>query len=207
MVVAHTLSRKRTSEFAPASLPARHCCLITYSTLPWEFRPASTRCSQRFRGCTDTALPFCLLVLVVLTFVNLRGVRESGMTFAFPVIGFVACVGSVIAVGLIRAWLSGGDPQPAQPPPPVPNATETMSAWILLRSFASGCTAMTGVDAVSNGVPLFRKPEVPRAQWTLTIIVAVLGAFLLAISYLSPPTRFTRWTSSSPVTKRSFRNL
>jgi|SRR5437868_333739 len=57
-VVAHTLSRKRTSEFAPASLPARHCCLITYSTLPWEFRPASTRCFQRFRGCTDTGCRF-----------------------------------------------------------------------------------------------------------------------------------------------------
>ena len=158
-------------------------------------------------GLHEYRLPFCLLVLVVLTFVNLRGVRESGMTFAFPVIGFVACVGSVIAVGLIRAWLSGGDPQPAQPPPPVPNGTETMSAWILLRSFASGCTAMTGVEAVSNGVPLFRKPEVPRAQWTLTIIVAVLGAFLLAISYLSPAYKIHAMDEQQPGYQTIFSQL
>jgi amino acid transporter len=131
-------------------------------------------------------LPFCLLVLVTLTFVNLRGVRESGMIFAFPVIAFVACVGCVIVISVIRSSLSGGQPQPVEPPPPVPLATEAVNVWILLRAFASGCTAMTGVEAVSNGVPLFRKPAVPNAQWTLTIIVVILGAFLLAISYLCP---------------------
>jgi amino acid transporter len=137
-------------------------------------------------GLQHNRLPFCLLVLIVLTFVNLRGVKESGMTFAFPVIGFVACVGTAMVIALIRTVMSGGHPQPIQPPPPAPGPTEAVSAWILLRSFASGCTAMTGVEAVSNGIPLFKKPEVPRAQRTLTIIVAVLAAFLLAISYLAP---------------------
>jgi amino acid transporter len=131
-------------------------------------------------------LPFCLLVLATITFVNLRGVRESGMTFAFPVIAFVVCVGSAMVIGMIRGLLSGGQPQPVEPPPPVPEATDAVSIWILLRAFASGCTAMTGVEAVSNGVPLFRKPAVPNAQWTLTIIVAILCAFLLAVSYLCP---------------------
>ncbi len=94
--------------------------------------------------------------------------------------------------------MSGGQPQPVEPPPPVPGATEAVSAWILLRSFASGCTAMTGVEAVSNGVPLFKKPEVPRAQWTLTIIVAVLAAFLLAISYLSPAYKIHAMNEEQP---------
>jgi Amino acid permease len=96
------------------------------------------------------------------------------------------CVGSAMVIGMIRGLLSGGQPQPVEPPPPVPEATDAVSIWILLRAFASGCTAMTGVEAVSNGVPLFRKPAVPNAQWTLTIIVAILCAFLLAVSYLCP---------------------
>jgi amino acid transporter len=131
-------------------------------------------------------LPFCLLVLVILTLVNLRGVKESGLIFAFPVVAFVGCVGTSLGIGLVHTLLSGGHPQPVHAPPPAPGATETAGAWILLRSFASGCTAMTGVEAVSNGVPLFKKPEVPRAQWTLTVIVVVLSAFLLVISFLAP---------------------
>src|SRR6266480_2870945 len=105
---------------------------------------------------------------------------------------------SAMVIGLVRALMSGGQPQPVEPPPPVPGATEAVSAWILLRSFASGCTAMTGVEAVSNGVPLFKKPEVPRAQWTLTIIVAVLAAFLLAISYLSPAYKIHAMNEEQP---------
>ena len=137
-------------------------------------------------GLQHYRLPFCLLVLIILTLVNLRGVKESGLTFVLPVIAFVACVGTALAIGIVRTLLSGGHPQPVQAPPPVPGATEAASAWILLRSFASGCTAMTGVEAVSNGVPLFKKPEVPRAQWTLTVIVAVLALFLLVLSFLAP---------------------
>ena len=149
-------------------------------------------------GLQQNRLPFCLLVLITLTVVNLRGVRQTGMTFGFPMVGFVACVGSAKVIGLVRALMSGGQPQPVESPPPVPGATEAVSAWILLRSFASGCTAMTGVEAVSNGVPLFKKPEVPRAQWTLTIIAAVLAAFLLAISYLSPAYKIHAMNEEQP---------
>src|SRR6184192_1152997 len=131
-------------------------------------------------------LAFCLLVLVALTFINLRGVRETGITFVFPVLAFVLCVGSAMIVGVVQAVLSGGHPRPAASPPAVSAATQAVSVWVLLRAFASGCTAMTGVEAVSNAVPLFRKPAVPNAQWTLTIIVGILGAFLLAIAYLCP---------------------
>jgi len=87
---------------------------------------------------------------------------------------------------LVYTFLSGGHPHPVEPPPMVSQATQAVSAWVLLRAFASGCTAMTGVEAVSNAVPLFKKPAVPNAQWTLTIIVGILGAFLLAIGYLCP---------------------
>ena len=131
-------------------------------------------------------LALCLVVLLTLTLINLRGVKQSGIAFSLPVIGFVACVGTALTIGMVQMLLSGGHPRPVRVPPPAPQAIEAASIWLILRSFASGCTAMTGVEAVSNAVPLFRKPKVPRAQWTLTIIVTILGAFLLAISYLAP---------------------
>ena len=131
-------------------------------------------------------LALCLLVLLTLTVINLRGVRESGLTFLIPVFLFVGCVGLTMALGLFRTWQSGGHPHAIVPPPPMPAATATLSAWLLLTAFANGCTAMTGIEAVSNGIPLFREPKVQNARRTLTAIVAVLGVFLLSLGFLCP---------------------
>jgi amino acid transporter len=131
-------------------------------------------------------LTLCVVVLLTLTVINLRGVRESGVVFVIPVFLFVGCIGIAIAIGLIRSLLTGGHPTPVIPPPPIPPPTATVSRWLLLAAFANGCTAMTGVEAVSNGVPLFREPKVPNAQRTLTVIVGTLGLFLLALGYLCP---------------------
>jgi amino acid transporter len=128
----------------------------------------------------------CLLVLAMLTLVNLRGVRQSGLTFELPTLAFVGCLGITMVIGLFRLWQSGGSPQPLVAPPALPAATQAAGAWLLLRAFANGCTAMTGVEAVSNGVPLFRKPTVPNAHRTLTVIVVILGLLLLGVAYLSP---------------------
>jgi amino acid transporter len=131
-------------------------------------------------------LALCLFVLVFLTLLNLRGVRESGLVFTLPAFAFISCVGGAVIIGLARVWLSGGYTAPVEPLPKVPQATQAVSAWLLLRGFASGCTAMTGIEAVSNGVPLFTKPRVSNARWTLTVIVVVLGALLLAVAWLCP---------------------
>ena len=131
-------------------------------------------------------LPLCLAVLLTLTVLNLRGVRQSGLTFVVPVLGFVGCLAIAMSIGLIRAWQTGGHPEPVLPPPALPEASTSVSAWLLLGAFANGLTAMTGVEAVSNGVPLFREPRVPNAQRTLTVIVGILGLSLLALGYLCP---------------------
>jgi amino acid transporter len=131
-------------------------------------------------------LALCLFVLGTLTLVNLRGVRASGLTFVVPVLTFVGCLGVALGLGVLRAWQSGGAPQPVVPPPALPEATTTVHPWLLVAAFANGCTAMTGVEAVSNGVPLFREPTVPNAQRALTVIVALLALFLLGIGYLCP---------------------
>lgn len=128
----------------------------------------------------------CLAVLLTLTVVNLRGVRSSGLIFIFPVVGFVLCLAVAIGIGLMRAWLSGGQPLAVVPPPATPHPTEEVSTWLLLAAFANGCTAMTGIEAVSNGVPLFREPTVKNAQRTLTIIIMILSFFLLGLAYLCP---------------------
>ncbi|HUB25271.1 MAG TPA: APC family permease [Tepidisphaeraceae bacterium] len=135
----------------------------------------------------DHILLLCLIVLATLTCVNLRGVKESGLAFVTPVIVFVVCVAVTIVVGIVRTMLHGGHPHPIVAPPPVPSPSRTVSCWLLLAAFANGCTAMTGIEAVSNGVPLFRKPPVPNAQRTLTAIVAILALFLLGLAFVCPP--------------------
>ncbi len=130
-------------------------------------------------------LTLCLSVLLTLTIVNLRGVRESGLVFGLPTFAFVTCVGATVVIGILRVRFSNSQLQPVVPPAPLPAATQAISAWIVLRTFANGCTAMTGVEAVSNGVPLFRKPKVENAHRTLTVIVVILALLLLGVAYLS----------------------
>jgi amino acid transporter len=129
-------------------------------------------------------LPLCLSALLLVTFVNLRGTSEAGWAFALPTYLFVGCLGLVLVVGGFRALLSGGHPVPAVALPALPAPTGAVTLWLLLRSFASGCTAMTGVEAVSNGVNAFAAPAVARAKQTLTAIVVILAVLLGGIAWL-----------------------
>jgi amino acid transporter len=130
-------------------------------------------------------LPICLTILALITILNLRGTGEAGLAFALPTYLFIASLGSVLVLGIFRAMLGGGHPRAIVAPPPLPAAIEPFSAWLVLRSFASGCTAMTGVEAVSNGVSAFKEPMVKNAHRTLTVIVLILAFLLGAIAYLS----------------------
>jgi amino acid transporter len=129
-------------------------------------------------------LAICLALLFLLAAVNLRGMREAGVAFMAPTYAFVGCLAIAIALG---AWkiLGGGGATPVVAPPALPPAAEGIGAWIVLRSFASGCTAMTGVEAVSNAVPIFRDPRRRHAQRTLAVIIAILVALLAGIALLA----------------------
>ncbi len=126
----------------------------------------------------------CVGILIVITIINLRGVREAGLAFAVPTYLFVGTLLITIVAGIIRVLLSGGHPTPVAPLPPPPPMMEAVSYWLLLKVFASGCTALTGVEAVSNGVKAFREPAVKNAQRTLTVIIFILAVLLAGISYL-----------------------
>ncbi len=129
-------------------------------------------------------LPLCLGVLLLVTLVYLHGVRESGMAFVVPTYLFVATLVIVIVVGLAKAALAGGHPVPVEAPPAIPAATAGVGFWLLLRAFANGCTAMTGVEAISNGITAFRAPAVGNARRTLAAVVAVLAVLLVGIALL-----------------------
>jgi amino acid transporter len=133
----------------------------------------------------DHILALCLGILVFIALVNLRGVRESGLAFGIPTYAFVVLFALILLFGVAKTIAADGHPAPVVPPPPLAAATGAASLWLLLRAFASGCTAMTGVEAVSNGVPIFREPPVRHAQRTLTAIVAILGCLLGGIAFLA----------------------
>jgi amino acid transporter len=126
----------------------------------------------------------CVGILIVITILNLRGVREAGTLFAIPTYLFLGTLLITIVVGVFRVLLSGGHPIPATPIPSPPPMIEVVSYWLLLKVFAAGCTALTGVEAVSNGVKAFREPTVKNAQRTLTVIIGLLAVLLAGISYL-----------------------
>jgi amino acid transporter len=129
-------------------------------------------------------LSLCLGILIFLAVANLRGLREVGALFMLPTYIFVGSLLLTIVLGLFRLISQGGHPVPVAPPHPLPQAATAVSLWLVLQSFASGCTAMTGVEAVSNGVRAFREPGVKNARITLTIIIVILMALLLGIAFL-----------------------
>src|ERR1051326_1683549 len=135
-------------------------------------------------GLQRHTLILCLGILFVITMVNLRGVREAGFIFLIPTYLFIGTLLIAIAIGVYRAVASGGTPAPIIAPPHPKAATAAVGAWLLLKAFSSGCTAMTGVEAVSNGVRAFREPTTANARRTLTIIIALLIALLGGIAWL-----------------------
>jgi amino acid transporter len=126
----------------------------------------------------------CVGILIVITVLNLRGVHDAGIAFMIPTYLFVGTLLILIVGGVTRVVLSGGHPVPVTSLPAPGSVTAAVSFWLLLKVFASGCTALTGVEAVSNGVKAFREPGVKNAQRTLTVIIFILAGLLAGISYL-----------------------
>jgi amino acid transporter len=129
-------------------------------------------------------LPLCLAVLVLLTLINWRGVRASGAAFAVPTYLFVLSVLAMMVVGATRAFAHGAAQPVVSPAPAPPAAMAVPTAWLLLRAVANGTTAMTGIEAVSNGVPIFHAPSTVGARKTLATISVLLITMLLGVAFL-----------------------
>ena len=136
-----------------------------------------------------SALPFLyeyrvllgLIAIAGLMLGNLRGVREAGKMFFLPTYFFILSLFGLIIVGLVKAF-TGTEPAPAAP---VETASDYIALFIILRAFASGCAAVTGIEAVSNGVRAFRPPEARNASLTLIAMASILGTLFIGISYLA----------------------
>ena len=132
------------------------------------------------------AVPLCLGFLLIITVMNLRGVRESGTLFAIPTYGFILSVYALLVAGFFRV-LSGQPPvaESADFGFHVESTTGAALVILLLRAFASGCTSLTGVEAVSNGVPTFRPPKSRNAGITLIVMGALSAVMMAGIALLS----------------------
>ena len=130
-----------------------------------------------------------VVFIAVIMLVNLRGIRESGTIFAAPTYLFIGAFAIMILTGIFHAVFSAGGPFGAVPPHPSPAALgwapEHLGPLLLLTAFASGCVAMTGTEAISNAVPVFKPPESKNAARTLVAMVTILALFYLGTTYLA----------------------
>ncbi len=125
----------------------------------------------------SATVPIGLVMIALLVAGNLRGVREAGAAFAAPTYLFVAAIASVVIAGLIKAGSHG-----FHPVPPAPHrATEALGVLLVLRAFASGATAMTGIEVISNAVSVFRPPEAVHARQTLGVMVGLLISMFVGV--------------------------
>ncbi|MGI8858041.1 MAG: APC family permease [Thermomicrobiales bacterium] len=125
----------------------------------------------------------CVAFVGLIILGNLRGIRESGSIFAVPTYLFILSIAVLVFLGVFRS-LTGGD-VPVNAPRDVVNTTEGVSLFLILRAFTAGCTALTGVEAISDGVPAFKPPEAKNAAKTLTWMCAILGAMFIGLSFLA----------------------
>ena len=135
-------------------------------------------------------------LIVVLIAINLRGVRDSGAAFVLPTYAFIGSLGALLVVGAVHL-ITQGAPAPAHP---IPAASQSLSFFLVLRAFAGGCTAMTGVEAIANGVPAFNKPASKNAAGTLVTLALILG--VLFLGWPAWAGRSSRFLLTSPMWSR-----
>ncbi|WP_238861188.1 APC family permease [Clostridium sp. YIM B02569] len=143
-----------------------------------------------FSNLTEYKVMFVLIIIIVLTILNLRGISESSKIFAIPTYIFIFSMAFMILYGLFKYFILNIHPEPMYSIPV--NTTENVSIFLILRAFSSGCSALTGVEAVSNSVPNFQEPSQKSAKTVMILLAALIffifgGTSVLAIFYTAVP--------------------
>ena len=161
---------------AQAGLVAAAALLIDYTlTAAVSLTAGVAALASAFPALWNYRVGLALGFLLLITLANLRGLRESGTLMAVAVYFFLFSYLTMLVVGLIRAI--GSDPRPfAETAPP---AIENVTTFMILHTFASGCTALTGIEAISNGVPAFKPPQTRNARQTLAIMAVLMAILFL----------------------------
>jgi len=133
------------------------------------------------------AVPLAIALTMLMAFGNLRGLRESGSLFAIPTYGFVFILGATIAIGIVKTVIGDGENVFAAGAPSAQpeGAAQALTLLLLLRAFVAGCSALTGVEAISNGVTAFKPPEAKNAATTMTVMAAILGVLFIGTTLLA----------------------
>jgi amino acid transporter len=166
-----------------ASLVAAASLLVDYTLTAAVSLMAGTQAlSSLLPGLLPYEVPLSLVLLVLVGWANLRGVKEAGRAFALPTYTFVVMVALLALFGLQNlVTVHGFSPDPA----PLVRAAEPLGLFLILRAFSSGCSAMTGIEAIANGVKMFREPSAQRARSTMLVMGTMLAAMFLAVSGLA----------------------
>jgi amino acid transporter len=138
-------------------------------------------------GLIDVKVMIGVVVIVLIMIGNLRGVRESGSIFAIPTYVFIVMMVAAIVVGFVKivAGDAPGSLLHQAPPQESVAATQSLGFFLILKAFSSGCAALTGVEAISNGVPAFQPPESKNARTTLTAMAVILGFLFLGVTFIT----------------------
>jgi amino acid transporter len=139
--------------------------------------------ASAFPRLSSATVPIGLGILAVVTFLNLRGLGETARAFLLPTMIFIVGLLAIIVVGLVHP-LALHVPQPGQVQLPTSNL-EAVGVLLVLKAFSAGCSALTGVEAIANGVPLFKDPKPVRAKRTELLLGVILGAMLLGLAVLA----------------------
>lgn len=177
---AYIVARKNLGTYlgltAGASLMIDYILTVTVS-----ISAGTAALTSAFPALRPFTVYLCIFFIFLLMLANLRGVRESGRLFMIPTYTFVFCIFALIGLGLYQQ-VTGQVTLSSTPVPPV---EESLGLFLILRAFSAGCTALTGVEAISDGVLAFKKPEWKNARLTLAYMGGILGTMFLGISYLT----------------------
>src|SRR5215469_2553670 len=179
---AYAVSRANLG--ARASLLAAAALIIDYTlTVSVSIAAGVGALTSAFPRLTPDTVVLCLLILAVVTLLNLRGLGEAARAFLLPTAVFIVGLLAIIAIGLIHP-LALHEPQPGHSELPTHNL-QAVTVLLVLKAFSAGCSALTGVEAIANGVPLFKEPRVERAKRTEALLGVLLGVMLLGLAVLA----------------------
>ena len=165
---------------ATVSLLAAASLVVDYVlTVAVSLAAGAASLASAFPSLAHHLLAMCLTGLVLITAVNLWGIAESARVLMLPMVAFLASIFGVIIAGLMRSHPAAvvGTAQPAR-------ISEAIGVILILKAFSAGCSALTGIEAIANGVPAFRPPRARRAQRTELMLGALLGTMLIGLSVL-----------------------
>jgi amino acid transporter len=179
---AYAVSRANLG--AKASLVAGAALMVDYTlTVAVSIAAGVGALTSAFPALTSATVPICLAILALITLLNLRGLGASARAFLLPTLVFIVGLLAIIVVGLLHP-LGLHEPQPGRSLLTT-HGLQVVSVLLVLKAFSAGCSALTGVEAIANGVPLFRPPRATRAKRTEMMLGVILGAMLLGLAVLA----------------------